>query len=217
MSGGDYRNRPSFQIPGKEFLIVIVVIFSSLSFTLGYFVGKSGKNSGTAPPVPVTETVSPRKSADTDVRPQAETPAGEDRPAAGEAGPDTPMKGEAPPPLPARKPAPYPLSSGNYGTGNAGNEVAARPSSSKGKLQKGTISYTVQIGAFSTEKDAEDLREKYEKKRYKAYIVPGENKKGETIYKIRIGEFKNRKDAELLSLKLKKTEELNTFVTFKGE
>ncbi len=43
MSDADFhKDRSSSQLLGKEFIIVVVVIFSALSFTLGYFVGKSG-------------------------------------------------------------------------------------------------------------------------------------------------------------------------------
>ena len=212
MSGGEYRNRPSFHVPGKEFLIVIVVVFSSLSFTLGYFVGESRKDSA-PPPVPITETVPPQTGMDAYSATGTEAPGGADNPAPAEgAAPDGTAKETS---LPGEKAGHDRLSGRDSNGEPSGLGDAVSPSASKGKLQKSTISYTVQIGAFSTEKDAEVLRDKYEKKRYKAYIVPGKNKRGETIYKIRIGEFKNRKDAELLSLKLKKTEELNTFVTFK--
>ena len=37
-----HKERSSLQLLGKEFMIVVVVLFSALSFTLGYFVGKSG-------------------------------------------------------------------------------------------------------------------------------------------------------------------------------
>ncbi len=205
MSGGDYRNRPSLHIPGKEFLIVIVVVFSSLSFTLGYFVGKSNKEVSPGPTLPIAETASPQKGLETgNAQPPAEAPdqtdhsvtakvVGNDKPAA--ATPD--------------KPASAP--------GNSEKAAAAKPSSSKGNLQRSRISYTVQIGALSNETDAESFRVKYEKKGYKAYVVPARNRRGETIYKIRIGEFDSRKNAELLSVRLRKTEGLNTFVTFKDE
>jgi hypothetical protein len=43
MNGADFnKERSSLQLLGKEFIIVVVVVFSALSFTLGYFVGKSG-------------------------------------------------------------------------------------------------------------------------------------------------------------------------------
>jgi len=43
MSDADFhKDRSSSQMLGKEFMIVVVVVFSALSFTLGYFVGKSG-------------------------------------------------------------------------------------------------------------------------------------------------------------------------------
>ena len=215
MSGGDYRNRPSFHIPGKEFLIVIVVIFSSLSFTLGYFVGKSRRDPGAARPAPMEEPASPQKKADLYAPSEAGLRNSADGPAQDEeaSGRDV----DSGTPLPGDKAVSDALSSQGHVADHPAKPVDGRPSSSKVNSQSGTISYTVQIGALSTEKDAEALRARYETKRYKAYVVPARNKKGETIYKIRIGKFKNRKDAELLSLKLKKTEGLNTFVTFKDK
>jgi cell division septation protein DedD len=217
MSGGDYRNRPSLHIPGKEFLIVIVVIFSSISFTLGYFVGKSTGNAGSGPPVPIAEGTAPQKASGShDVQTRAKAPGGADYPApaveTGREGKVGTSPSHAEKPASASPPAEY------HASEHA--EKAARAVKrfySKGKLQKGTISYTVQIGALSNEKDAENLRARYGKKGYRAYIVAAKNKRGENIYKVRIGEFRNRRNAELLSLKLRKTEELNTFVTFKGE
>jgi cell division septation protein DedD len=205
MSGGDYRNRPSLHIPGKEFLIVIVVVFSSLSFTLGYFVGKSNKEAGPGPTFPTAETASPQKGAETGyAEPPADAPDQADHSvAAGRAG------NEEPPAARPGEPAAVPA--------NSEKAAAAKPLSSQGNLQKSRISYTVQIGALSNEKDAEDFRVKYEKKGYKAYVLPARNKRGETIYKIRIGDFNSRKSAELLSVRLRKTEGLNTFVTFKDE
>ncbi len=205
MSGGDYRNRPSLHIPGKEFLIVIVVVFSSLSFTLGYFVGKSNREVAAGPAFTPTEKTSPQKGAETGyVQPLAEAPVRADNPVTAGSNSDG-KPAVAPPDEPVSVP------------GNSEKTAAVKPSSSIGHLQKGRISYTVQIGALSSETDAEAFRVKYEKKGYKAYVVPARNKRGETIYKIRIGEFDGRKNAELLSVKLRKTEGLNTFVTFKDE
>lgn len=43
----DFKEKSSLYILGKEFIIVVVVIFSALSFTLGYFVGKNAPNEAT--------------------------------------------------------------------------------------------------------------------------------------------------------------------------
>jgi len=37
----DYPEKPSGFLLGKEFIIVLVIVFSGVSFTLGYFVGKN--------------------------------------------------------------------------------------------------------------------------------------------------------------------------------
>ncbi len=45
-----HKEKPSLQLLGKGFMIVVVVIFSGLSFTLGYFVGKSNMDGKSATP-----------------------------------------------------------------------------------------------------------------------------------------------------------------------
>lgn len=78
-----------------------------------------------------------------------------------------------------------------------------------------TKKYTVQVGAFQNASDAERLKEKLDKKGYKTYINTSETKKHEKLYKVRTGEFKSRKEAEILSIKIRKTEGLQAFVTFR--
>ncbi|MEW6570185.1 MAG: SPOR domain-containing protein [Nitrospirota bacterium] len=75
--------------------------------------------------------------------------------------------------------------------------------------------YTVQVAAFKDFAEAEALKEKLQEKGYKAYVSQVATRKQETIYKVRIGEFAARKDADMLSAKLKKSEGLKSFVTFK--
>ncbi|MEW6675668.1 MAG: SPOR domain-containing protein [Nitrospirota bacterium] len=75
--------------------------------------------------------------------------------------------------------------------------------------------YTVQIGAFRNASDAERLKEKLDRKGYKTYITTSETKKHEKLYKLRTGEFKSRKEAEALSIKIRKAEGLQAFVTFR--
>lgn len=75
--------------------------------------------------------------------------------------------------------------------------------------------YTVQAGAFRSVHDANALKEKLAKKGYTAYIIQAETKKHEILYKVMIGEFTTRKEADLLSVKIKKSEGLKTFVTIK--
>lgn len=58
--------------------------------------------------------------------------------------------------------------------------------------------YTVQVGAFSTEKNAQNLAQEIRDKGYQTYVV-----KGKTLYKVQVGEFKNYQEAQNISQKLK--------------
>jgi cell division septation protein DedD len=59
--------------------------------------------------------------------------------------------------------------------------------------------YTVQVGAFSTEKNAQNLANEIRDKGYQTYVV-----KGKTLYKVQVGEFKTSEEAKKISEKLKK-------------
>lgn len=58
--------------------------------------------------------------------------------------------------------------------------------------------YTVQVGAFSTEKNAQNLAQEIRDKGYQTYVV-----KGKTLYKVQVGEFKSNEEAQNISQKLK--------------
>jgi cell division septation protein DedD len=59
--------------------------------------------------------------------------------------------------------------------------------------------YTVQVGAFSKEKGAQNLVKEIRGKGYQAYVI-----KGKTLYKVQVGEFKTSDEAKAFSEKLKK-------------
>jgi len=59
--------------------------------------------------------------------------------------------------------------------------------------------YTVQVGAFSKEKGAQNLAKEIRGKGYQVYVV-----KGKTLYKVQVGEFKTSDEAKTFSEKLKK-------------
>ncbi|MBI5641331.1 MAG: SPOR domain-containing protein [Nitrospirae bacterium] len=200
---------------GKEYVAVIVVIFSMLSFTLGYFVGKIGRekkadglqhpteavadpqNQSSMPPVlpPVTEgnPDDPLAALGTS-QGKSGAPAGENLQQIGQEPADTKIKETGKEPLSDKK----------------------APPALDNKLKNETL-YTVQMGALKSSREAENFRLKYEKKGYKTYVITSGNNRGEKIFKIRTGEFRQRKDADILSLKLKKNEGLNTFVTLKTD
>jgi len=59
--------------------------------------------------------------------------------------------------------------------------------------------YTVQVGAFSKEKSAQNLAKEIRGKGYQTYVI-----KGKTLYKVQVGEFKTSDEAKAISEKLKK-------------
>ena len=58
--------------------------------------------------------------------------------------------------------------------------------------------YTVQVGAFSAEKNAQNLAKEISDKGYQTYVI-----KGKTLYKVQVGEFKSYEEAQNVSQKLK--------------
>ena len=81
------------------------------------------------------------------------------------------------------------------------------------KLQKPSKAiFTIQAGAFRNAVYAKALATGLEEKGYKVYITPLEEKDGK-IFKVCIGNFSNRQEAENLSKKIKKTGDLQTFIT----
>lgn len=58
--------------------------------------------------------------------------------------------------------------------------------------------YTVQIGAFSKEINAQNLAKEVRDKGYQTYVV-----KGKTLYKAQVGEFKSYEEAQNISQELK--------------
>ncbi len=58
--------------------------------------------------------------------------------------------------------------------------------------------YTVQVGAFSSEKNAQNLAQEIKEKGFDTYVIQGEN-----LYKVQVGEFKSSEEAQKVSQKLK--------------
>lgn len=224
---GDFKEKNSFH--GKGFLIAIVIFFSSLSFTLGYFVGKIGREekpllqapaaqavvreAETPPKAPERAEVAPTEPA----RPEAsreEKTVSSDAAAlrSDESGPGPP----SPPPVPGRK---LPV------TKTAPAEVTKRSRVAQTKDEtteaekpekKNGPKYTVQIAALKSAPEARKMKVKLAGKGYKPYVsIVKDRKKHETIYKVRAGEFEDRKEAEILALKINKSEHLKSFVTAK--
>jgi cell division septation protein DedD len=217
----------SVRIVGREFIIVIVVVFSSLSFTLGFFVGKNNAEKKTEYVVQTAPKPADGEPLQNAISAQLQPSKPEGRTANGEA------------PLQDRKAAQQTVTSPpetRTGGDKAGPEHREAESNLPKEVQKkeagesaetnnksnakpvgGEIMYTVQLEALKNAAEAHRLKTKYAKKGYKIYITVSRNKHKEKIFKVRAGEFKEKKDAEILALRLKKNEGLAAFVTVRND
>ena len=71
--------------------------------------------------------------------------------------------------------------------------------------------FSVQVGAFSTEESAQRLKEKLSPHCKRVYIAPFEAK-GKTLYRVRVGTFKTLKETKKIQKKLESQGYLNTFM-----
>jgi len=213
MEKTDLKEKSSVFIIGRGFIIIAIFITSSLSFTLGYFVGKSGhsrvENQQFSPAlqerieqkniVPETKDAVSQQLEQPQKTPQPETP-------------QTQQMQETGLPKESNKTSETKLAQET--TKPSETKEAMKPQEKIKTPQK--IKYTVQVGAFSDSSEAHALKTSLNKKGYKAYVTQSETKSKRKLYKVKIGEFSTKKEAELLSIKIRKTEGLQTFATFKA-
>lgn len=187
MKKADIKEKSSAFVIGRGLVIAVILFTSSISFIIGYFVGKSTPKQG--PTIRFLQEKSKEMgnqpldvASQQDDQPQNVSPSEEER---------------------TRKT-----------TGEINTEVVKNTQQTQ-KSPK--IMYTVQVGAFRDALEAESLKVKLDKKGFKASVLPSKSKRGGRLYKVQVGEFATKKEAEILSLKIKKTEGLQAFVTFKKE
>jgi cell division septation protein DedD len=236
MNDVDYPEKPSGFLLGKEFIIVIVIVFSGLSFTLGYFVGR---NSGSA--IPGASLRPAESPAEPDLKDASQ---GQRPGVASESVPvETPERHllqaavkKTPPEIavaPASAQAHQPsqavdLKQKEEPRANVSEKVSGTPPAKAASEKPITLeppssageeetAYTVQIGAFKSPLEARQLKTNFDKKGLKTYISATKNAKGQKVYKVKTGEFREKKEAEVLALKLRKTEGLHTYVTTRAE
>ncbi len=209
MNDADFqRNRSSLQLSGKGFIIIVVIVFSTLSFTLGYFVGKSsldGKPDNLSQPAEITPAFQNQES-ETLPQPQS-MPVAENTLMTGETDTEPPTVGR--PTVGAQTTEPPKEN-------NQKSAVKESPVSQDNRQSNEPL-YTVQLNAFKNSSDAKAFSKKQTQQGLKTYITTSVNAKQEKLYKVKTGEFKDRKKAEVMSLKLNKTGKLKTFVTLKNE
>src|SRR4030042_2647279 len=192
MKRTDLKENSNVFFIGKGFVILAILITSSLSFTLGYFVGKSVRTNDANETLltPVIHDNTEQKNIVTE---------------------DNNETAQLPEQITEPQQTIQPKET----------KLIEKPKDTKIPQETQNISkvrkYTVQAGAFKNASDADVLKARLDKKGYKTFVIPADTKKHEKLYKIMVGDFSTRKEAEILSVKIKKSEGLNTFVTFKTE
>lgn len=228
MSSGLGENTP---LQSKGILIAVVVVFSSLSFSLGYFVGKIGREERTETASQIPEA--PQQVAGESVEALPEKSSRDKGPDLAPESQKSPVQkaainsteNENPRTAaqitdagPANKPEEtnrqektVPRKSGKANSAEKAKEKTVADGRTP---QNEGVKYTVQLGALKSAEEAKKLKSQFLRKGYKAYISssqePGSRRK---IYKVRAGEFDQKKEAEILALKINKSEGLKTFVT----
>ncbi len=187
MNGGNAKEKSPIQRAGKEFVIVVVIIFSSLSFTLGFFVGKKSGQGDTqySPGASVTAT------SDKEMPPSAVvlTPQGnvpETRTAV-----EDDQKQQPAEPIPAAKEGAIekarqvPDVVANRPVEEKKTEEKkkekAPPEITRTEQAKGGALYSVQLGALKNAAEAKRLKNNYARKGYSTYITVVSGKDKEKI------------------------------------
>ena len=206
MRHSSLRVKQKITLPGRKFIIAIVIVTSALSFSLGYFVGGAGENVNQ----PQYQIQAPPPKAET-------APQVQEHPSLVDAPDNAPQiasssGGTAQPQIEEEKAPPEkPLS-----VKPAAKKEPAAPKIKEDVAHQSDTEYTVQAGAFKSLKEAETLKRKLETKGYKAYIKKYAKAKNPKLYKVRTGEFTVKEEAAALALKLK-NEGLKAFVTLKND
>jgi len=73
--------------------------------------------------------------------------------------------------------------------------------------------YAIQVASFPTKNNAEVLAGKLIKKGYKAYVVSKEIPQRGRWYRVRVGHYEDRAEAVRHSIRIKRSEKLDSFVT----
>jgi len=199
MKQADSKDKSSVVFIGKGVIILALIITASLSFVLGFFVGKSIQPQ----PVSRTSALSPQsiepvvKEEPDPVRKTAQPPVSEQTLKVSETQQVQGSKG----PKPAEETKEQNLSAMPPLSQGTRKEVSKNSTHSK--------KYVVQVEAFKHASSAGSLREKLNRKGYKASVTSVITKNHEKLYKVIVGDYQTRKEAETFSAKLRKSENLS--------
>jgi len=205
MKKTDLKEKSSVFYVSRTIIMISVIIISAIGFTLGFFVGKNFRSpadmhaSGNPQKEPAVQqnSVNTQKEITGQQTPEAQIPVEIQKPQ------ENKNTKEAKPIEKAKEMIP------SQAALKAGESQETRNSTSSRK-------YTVQVGAFKNSSDAHALMLKLDKKGYHAAVIMTKAK-NERIFKVLVGEFNAREEAEVFSIKLKKTEGLKAFVTFRTQ
>jgi cell division septation protein DedD len=221
----DLKEKSSVFYIGKGVIILSIIVTSSISFMLGFFVGKSV----VSPSAEKASVITPLAgSVQKDIvieskesMPQQQMPA--EQPSEVQAPPEKPEQQKVKDVQESQEIKKTRQSIGSKQDGEfkqskekpAMNQESRKPQEVEKTSTK--VKYTVQIGAFKNDSEADSLKSKFNKKGYKAFTIVAKTKNHVKLYKVMIGEFSRREEAELLSVKIKRAEGLRTFVALKTD
>jgi cell division septation protein DedD len=234
MKQADLKEKSSVFFIGKGIIVMILTGIASLSFLLGFFVGKISRtpemnqqsaitdrgNAEESSPVSAEQQTLPQQS---DPLQQAEEMqasygAGQrDATKAVQTVSETPGVPQPQAPQQTNKLQKSGVNSqiNKNQESKKSNEASETKKTDETNISDKTRKYTVQIGAFRNASDADALRSKLDKKGHRTFLIESKTKNNEPLYKIAAGAFTTRNEAELLAAKIKKSEGLKTFVTLR--
>jgi len=192
---GNTPNKPGrrIRVPGgaRTVALAILVLATSASFALGFFVGRSQ---------------APVKTVVKEVRVPVSRPAAAPVPEieVAKVAPKPPVEIKAAP----KPPPPRRISKKKKPVKEQAQVDPAKKSSGPSEQAR----YSVQVGAFETLIEAEKLRKDLEAKGYKSFVMRYAEPGQKAVFKVRLGEFIDSNAARLLSVKLKSIEGIAAFV-----
>lgn len=105
------------------------------------------------------------------------------------------------------RPAPAPPAGGAPSVAQPSAPVASPSAAGDG----GTAGWIVQLGSFSNQKNADELRDQLQKKAYRVFVEKIAQD-GQTVYRVRIGPQRQRVDAEAIRDRLARELQLKAMV-----